>query len=312
MTPLSGSPTEVLKYLVNHIVLPPKLPQQDDRSAVLDVPLLDLTIYALEDLRAQVGKAYDSDVAAAIATIQNLQLCRDAGGNISSESLQLLLEKFVHSDYIGLIPLEVTQQNAGILFSRCDDKLKFECFELSPTNKAAMGTKGRLKRVLPALAAEIPIIRLKDKGLIVSLAHTISTLSFQRVPGMQPEVRKQRQLHEEDRDTTSPAMITEFFWNIIAANGKPTSTKRIIKHTREDVIWHDCLSPWRRSALWLMIRATIQLMFTRNGRDGQACDSLYKVFMIQLLSRLLKMVGVAASSGTNFDHLCLMVIKHDS
>jgi hypothetical protein len=95
---------------------------------------------------------------------------------------------------------------------------------------------------------------------------------------------------DEDRDTTHPGMITDFIMNVIAAWGEPTDVKRITKHTREEVLWKNCLSPWRRSPLWLLLRVSLQLLFVRKNSNTLHADSVYKAFMIFMQAQLLDLV----------------------
>ena len=277
---------EAASYLVNHVVLPPKLPQADDFHAGHERCLLDTTLNALHALKPFVASQHDGTLSRAIATIKNLQRSQDEFGNISETELCKLLDELASGKNPGSIPLEVKAQNAGVLISSDESHITFEFFELSPDNKSAM-FKGRLVRSFPGLAASIPIARLQDKGLQNTLADTLAKMSTQAAPGFQPVARKAGRDHDEERDTTHPGMVTDYLLNIVAALGKVTAVTRITKHTREEVLWDRCKQPWRRSPIWLLVRVTLQLLCTRQGPDGSTADGLYKVFIVQLLSLTL-------------------------
>lgn len=115
----------------------------------------------------------------------------------------------------------------------------------------------------------------------------VGKLSSQRAPGFQPTARKAGQDHDEDRDTIHPGMLTDFPLHVIAALGKTVSVHRINKYTREEALWSRCFRLWRRSPIWLLVRVTLQLHFTRQGPIPSATDALYEIFMIQLLFLLL-------------------------
>lgn len=291
MAPSSGS-ADAINYLIHHVVLPPKLPQKRDYNASHERHLLETTICALQDLRTHVNDGHVKTIASAIAMIENLRDSRDGHGDIREDQLHNLLIKLTASKLEGPIPLHVKAQNAGILIEQYGEHVTFEFFELSPTNKAAMECKGRLIRSFPALASSIPVSDLRKKDSMKSLARTISKMSTQAAPGMQPKIRKNRQMMDEERDTTNPAMVTDYLLNFTAAMGTTTDVIRITKNTREDVLWADCLSPWRRSPLWLLIRVSLQLLFTRQASSILPLDTLYKGFMIQLLSRILLTVRI--------------------
>jgi hypothetical protein len=287
MAPSSGASAQATSYLVNHIVLPPQLPQRSDYDAAHERHLVVTTLQALQEFKNRIDLRHTSAITSAIATVKNLRDSRDTDGNISEVQLVSILEKVACSAPGSIVPLEFKAQNAGIIITSHSDSVSFEAFELSPTNEAAMSSKGRLVRTFPALASEISVDDAKKPELIQSLARTISKLSSQTARGMQPQVQKNGKKLSEERDTTNPAMVTDYLMSLIAAHGTTTKACGITKNTREEVLWNACLDPWQRSPLWLLIRVSLQLLFTLAGSDLPAPDSLYKAFTIQLLSCIL-------------------------
>src|SRR3546814_18408644 len=65
-----------------------------------------------------------------------------------------------------------------------------------------------------------------------------------------PTIRKAKQMHEETRNTRHPDAVTEFLMSVLQAVGRPFALPSIEKNTREEVLWKNCLDPWRRSPLW--------------------------------------------------------------
>jgi hypothetical protein len=294
-------------YLFHHIVLPPKLPQDDDHDATLDRCLIDTTLKALRDLKSSVTTQHEHTVDIAIATITNLKHAHDSNGQISETQLRPLLSRLVQGTGTGTIPLEIKAQNAGILISRKDDCIIFEFFELSPTNVSAM-RNGRLLRSFPGLAASVPISTMQEPGLIDTLVDTVAKLSTQIAPGLQPQARKAGQNHDEFRDTSHPGMVTDFLLNVVTSLGEKADVARITKHTREEVLWNKAFQPWRRSPVWLLVRVALQLHFARSQSRSSADDSLYKAFGVQILIRVL---GSARSHWSSFgnDHLHVLNAK---
>ncbi|KAF1941797.1 hypothetical protein EJ02DRAFT_490907 [Clathrospora elynae] len=280
---------EATAYVFHHVVLPPKLPQAYDHDPAHERSLFEVVIQALKALNRHVKVSHIETVTSAIATVENLRGSRDGCGNVSEVQLQDLLAKLTDGKASGAVPLEIKEQNAAILVSQCADSLNFEFFELSPTNESAMRS-GRLVRTFPGYASSIPTINMQIVDLRKTIAGTIAKMTTQSAPGFQPQVRKNKKLMDEDRDTCHPGLVTDFFMNVVTALGEPTDVKRITKHTREDVLWRDCRSPWRRSPLWLLLRVSIQLLFLRHATDTQPTDGLYKAFMVFMLARLLDLV----------------------
>jgi hypothetical protein len=278
-------------YLVNHVVLPPKLPQKDDHNPAHEQCLIDMVILALEDLR-EFSKGHDVKqiIGSAVQAIVNLDSTRDRHGYLNELALKQVLQQLSQAKSNDLVPLEIKAQNAGLLVYRRQDSIVFEPFELSPTNNAAMNSVGRLVRTFPASASKIPASTIQVEAFRESFSCTITKLSSQAAPGCQPQARKNGHFMEEDRDTTAPTMVSQWLMSYIAAYGEQTNTVRISKNTREEVLWDDCRHPWRRSPLWLFIRVTLQLLFTRSGSTERPLHGLYKAFVAQLLSRILQSV----------------------
>ncbi|CAO2650553.1 Nn.00g018450.m01.CDS01 [Neocucurbitaria sp. VM-36] len=265
-------------YLIHHFTLPLLLPQENDSDVSYERDMIDIVVLTLHDAMSSVGEKDTGTVSAAINAIKNLRLCRNDYGAVDEAQLDELLGKLINSSGDAIIPLQIKEQNAGVLISRSSDSMTFEFFELSPTNEAAM-SKGRLIRIFPSFASKIAISKMEHSELRELIAHVLAKMSSQTAPAFQ---------YESTRDTAHPGLITDYFMNVTAALGETTDAVRIRKHTREEVLWQkDCKKPWRRSALWLFIRVTLQLFFNRHSQMTQHPNQLYKVFMVLLLSRIL-------------------------
>ncbi|PVH99843.1 hypothetical protein DM02DRAFT_710275 [Periconia macrospinosa] len=286
--PASTFSPEATAYLIHHVVFPAKLPQENDRNSEHERCLIDITIRSLEDLRSVIEPHYDGPVRTAIASINNLRDSRNGDGSIVEGQIQNQLCELAEGTTDGLVLLEIKEQNAGLIASRSDDGIRFEVFELSPASQSIMETQGRLVRSFPELASKIPLWRMQDRDVQATISGTLSKLSSQAAYGFQPRVRKQQWSHNEVRDTTHPGMATDFLMNLFTAIGELGEVDAITKNTRDDVLWDDCVIPWRRSPLWLLIRVFLHLFLGRIGTPRKETDSLYKAFMVMLLSRILR------------------------
>ena len=242
-----------------------------------------------------------------VSTVYNLHHVRNTSGFVSDSKLTDLLHGLASGETVGAIPLEIKAQNAAVLISkqgaRAGAHIVFEVFELSPPNETVMVTKGRLKRSFPTYACQIALHQFQEKGLIESLAHTLGKMSFQGASGFQPKTRKNKKKHNETRDTTHPGLVTDFFMRFLSVVGQSTDVQGVWKNTREDVLWNNSLLPWRRSPLWLLVRTTMQLQFTRISSE-----KVYKAIMVNLLGRVLQSAKVHRESiGT--DLLCVVSAK---
>lgn len=80
----SAAPTmlspQATAYLIHHVVLPPQLPQANDRNGEHEDCLIDITIRSLEDLLPVIEHGYKVAVRTAIASIHNLRNSRNSAG----------------------------------------------------------------------------------------------------------------------------------------------------------------------------------------------------------------------------------------
>lgn len=187
----------------------------------------------------------------------------------------------------GSIPVFVGAQNAGLLVSKLPEAILFEAFEISPRNKDATVTRGRLKRTFPACGVSIPVSLFTTAEFRNAVASAISRMSWQSVSGSQPQVKKAQQMHAEVRDSTDPEIITQYFMTFLVAHGgKQSDTMAISKNTREEVSLKGAKLPWRRLPFWLFLRVSLQIMTCRLSRQQEAPDVLYKEFMLFLIASI--------------------------
>ncbi|KAF2158728.1 hypothetical protein M409DRAFT_71485 [Zasmidium cellare ATCC 36951] len=277
---------DVFFDLVNHVFLPPKLPQKNDTACGVGDALLDTVVEALE---IYLGFFKDSQLVTVemmIDMLSNLKkvhsLSTDA---VMEDQLRDALQNVV--DHGGFLPLHIHAQNAGVIIRKVDKNIHFETFELAPLNKAVMTTKGRLIRHFPASATSVELCQAAEVDFQTVIAHTLSLMSHQSVPGLQPQVKKAGQMHDEDRDTTDPDMVTGFFNGFVTALGTYVDVEVIAKNTREEVLWSDARFPWRRSPFWLFLRVSLQLGFSQSAKANDG-PKLYKQFILFFVSHVLQ------------------------
>ena len=152
-----------------------------------------------------------------------------------------------------------------------------------------MTTKGRLQRIFPASSVAIDVTTANDGEFLAVVAETLALMSHQAAAGQQPQVKKAGEMVDEDRDTTHPGLVTELFEGFLTAVGNHIQVEAIGKNTREEVLWQDAASPWRRSPMWLLLRVSLQLSFSRSADSLTEGTNLYKQFMVFLMSGILDM-----------------------
>ncbi|EXJ80680.1 hypothetical protein A1O3_06964 [Capronia epimyces CBS 606.96] len=211
----------------------------------------------------------------------------DLGGTINEWKLSRALKDLPQQG--GTVLLHIRAQNAGIMISKVHGSIHIEAFELSPLNHPVLTTKGRLQRSFPGPALALTVDAFEQPDFQATVAHTLAKMSHQSAPDTQPKVGKAGRMHDENRDTTHPKIVTELFMGFLAPVGKPVEVPCVWKNTREEVMWHDALLPWRRSPLWLLLRVAMQLTFARWAGPGNPSADYYKTFILFLMGRVLQM-----------------------
>lgn len=136
---------------------------------------------------------------------------------VSLISKDYLFSSFPESNFnLGaLLPLHTRSQNAGTSMTSTGDTIQVESFELSPQNETVMRALGRIRRTFldPGLAFDRVIFEEPDSKK--ALAHTLAQMSRQYRSDTMVKIMKAGELHDEDRDTSDPKMITEFFMSVL-------------------------------------------------------------------------------------------------
>ena len=145
---------------------------------------------------------------------------------------------------------------------------------------------GNLRRSFPAHAVFLPTSTLHNASFRQELAQLLKKLDFETIEEMLPTISKAGATVAEVRDTAHPGLVTEMLMATIAAMGRPIKVPQIHKRTRDDVLWTNCLLPWRRSSLWLATKVAIQLVLIRKQPSDQASLS-FKNFMVAFMANLM-------------------------
>lgn len=268
---------EELRRVYQHIFLPPDVPQNADETNDTERSLIRVTLSALEKV-SSINHALRN----AFAAMKNLKKINSLPEAMASES-------HLNQTLTGLndgmsTPVYISSQNAAVILSYKQADLIVEVFELSSLSSKVLEAKGRLTRCFPSAAILINTSAHPREALIPVLANTLSTLCMEPVLGMQPESYRAGEMHEEIRDTASPAAVTELFMGFLKGFGSPANVSTISKNTRDEVLWLKAKLPWRRSPVWLLIKVVLHLAITRSS-DGST--EMFKKVMLFIMSQIL-------------------------
>ena len=80
-----------LNYIINHVFLPPKLPQKDDSNAAKDSSLLEEVLTALKSFQAQIPEQERSEWIPCIKMVRNMLQIRGHFGGLVAEEVETTL-----------------------------------------------------------------------------------------------------------------------------------------------------------------------------------------------------------------------------
>lgn len=248
-----------LSYIINHVFLPPQLPQKDDYDPDQSKNLIKLCLSGLTYFLRYIPSEQHPQWAPLITMLRDMLAVRNNGSVLDKGKLVAAIQRMcvggrifqspgkvnllTYVYILGIITLHIVAQNAGLIIRRTPDAYLFEIFELSPKSADVVGSKGRLVRCFPGPAIAVPTGRIQDHEFIQQLAVCICKLDHETPEEALAENWNARSLHDETRDTTTPMFMTDMLVCILRAVGTPHNGPRIYKRTRDDVLWKDTLIP---------------------------------------------------------------------
>ncbi|ORY67517.1 uncharacterized protein BCR38DRAFT_407490 [Pseudomassariella vexata] len=288
---------DAFMYQVHHIFLPPKLPQKDDFDASHEQELLKNVLSAMETFKGYID--HSPNFEAAIGMVRTMIRSRQ-GGFLSTEFVNSVLLNMKDGDCLGFC---VRSQNFGLLLTRVEEVVRFEGFELLASNSQVIGCKGRLRRTFPNTCVELSFRRFKDPSFPEMLADLIVELDRTTHPSCRPKAAKAKKAQDEVRETVNPNLL--FMVNgILRGLGDGCAYKQILKHSREETLYHDSKVGWHRSACWLFLRVSLQLALDREETD----QSLFKELMAFLMGTLLEQ-GISMNLPSHLLHCMLAKVN---
>ncbi|QDS77180.1 hypothetical protein FKW77_001966 [Venturia effusa] len=282
--------TACLRYMIDHVFMPPKLPQKDDSAPEHDQALMEQVYQALKKFEDE-GSHFQASLIPIIAMLENMIASRGPDGVLIQGTVVDQMGAIENND---VLAFHIKPQNSALFIRRADDLYVFETFEVSCPNAAIMGTLGRLQRTLPSEAVAISSTDMLDSSFRIPFTEMLIKLDSFTPENAYRSSSKAGSKMGEIRNAVDPRYFTELVFGILRGIGKPKDILRVDKNVRDDVNWSDVLHPWRRSPLWTVLRVALQSSFehqnysTRgNGRGA------YKAFMAFFMSLLLDLATVS-------------------
>ena len=283
---------KVYEYLIDHISFPCKLPQRSEKQlANSKVFLMDendpnfLTIITnvLDSFRKEPLGYYSSLYHQVLSTFKEWSL-------LQSDSL--LNKRKVHMQISSLNPGDTAvfylkHQNACLILSMLPKDSLYpaviSCFQPSVENVSIMSVSGELSLFYPEISYYV-----KSKEIISSqaFANQISALANIDMPDTSATNIKKGVKNVEVRDVVNPRYVVEWLTAVASADSPMSDYPvPVVKKLRDDVLWKGALLPFRRSPMWISIKAVLQIMLC-NIYDKECGKTLYKLIMCRVLGSL--------------------------
>ncbi|KAK8044597.1 hypothetical protein PG993_004621 [Apiospora rasikravindrae] len=282
-----------LLYQIDHVFLPRKLPQEDDFAVSNDRALTNHVLDVLRRFEDDAEGHHVSDVRRATQMVSAMLQCR-TGRNLHAQQVCSALNDLADQ---GALCFQLTAQNFGLLITRQDQTVHFEQFELLARNKDVMACQGRLLRSFPSNCIAMQYSLYKSDGFTSALAQCLSKLDRSTHSSSRPKSQEQRD-GDEERDTVDPR-LSAMLNGLLRGLGNEADVVQIEKHSPR--------LPWHRSATWLLVRVSLQLLWSRNSEAPNTCP-LFKGFIAYFVASC---VNLAKESGVTDELLYCMLAKLD-
>ncbi|RAO65870.1 uncharacterized protein BHQ10_001882 [Talaromyces amestolkiae] len=276
--------SSTLELTFNHLAFPPKLPGTRDPK----VELVERDILTRLRTAVHTTKAYSSnnDAMSVWESLEgSLEICQfvNENGFINREALESTLRS-LNPDHT--LILHVTQQNAGLIIRSSGEDFIFESFEASPSAEQTLAAKGAMQWDFPTVAVSLPRQDLVSPQFQENLTYFLEGASLDAVDEFTAKTHKAGIAISEPRDTTHPALITDFLMTLLEVNGTRANLPLLRKRVKDDVCWDNAELPWRRSPFWLILRVAVQrsLYLAFGEQEGRP---RYKFLLCVLMSQLL-------------------------
>jgi hypothetical protein len=179
------------------------------------------------------------------------------------------------------LALHIRAQNAALLIRKQDTRTVFEVFEVETPTTEVTSCSGKLLRVFPGPAVEVPGTVAHNHGFLEQLSDMLCQLDVESMDDARTAPVKTSRGVREVPEPAHPKYISQLLVGILRGQGTDAEVARIRKRVADEVLFHkDAFVPWRRSPTWLVIRVALQTSLATNFE--------YKSFMVYLLARLLK------------------------
>ncbi|TGO19500.1 hypothetical protein BTUL_0004g01400 [Botrytis tulipae] len=270
----------VMESLVNHIVLPPRLPGRDDRNEGLESAIIDHFITASRSMRGITRDKLSENWDWIRRSLETAKLLNNRG-RLSRDTLLSEFQSLQKNVYL---ILNIAEQNAALLIYRSEERVVFEAFETSASAHDVMAAENALEWSFPGYAVDLPLSTFNESSFLEELAVFLEQSSTESIKRFAARTSKARSLIIEERDTASCALISQMLMTLLEGNGRRVYPTILKKRIRDDVLWFNAAKPWRRNPFYLVLRVAIQRQLYSMSDSGR---TQYKFMRCLAMAQLL-------------------------
>ncbi|PPQ64858.1 hypothetical protein CVT26_002576 [Gymnopilus dilepis] len=264
-----------LFYLLHHVFLPPKLPQEEDLTTDHEAALCRAAYNASKKFVSFLDNEKQAEwgrVSKMLKMFLKTTRAPDKAAMVQDILLLAEGECFVFN---------IRAHNAALTIQRKGNVVVYSAFEVSPLPLAVMSTEGKLIRSFPGPAVQLSLDIALNENFVEQLVSYLIHMDGDPIDAGVYTEKAGSKVHKP-RETNHPRYITQLLMMILRGLGDEADIQRFTKRVSDDVCWQGALKPWRRSGLWLIIRVAVQLMV--------ATRDTYKAFVIFFQMELLKLM----------------------
>ncbi|KAF5344601.1 hypothetical protein D9758_013899 [Tetrapyrgos nigripes] len=261
-----------LEYIIHHVFVPPKLPQNDDYTIENEHFLCENILKSFKGFVKEQGRSGNQswlEMETMLEAISESQQSESLSASKIEASFSTMHRGSVRAFLI-------RAQNAGVIVRKLSGHVVVESFEVTPPREVVMQGEGKILRTFPGPAISIPNGSFDDPYFDSPyFRQEFSSFLAQMNSDVLDSVattQKAGSTVVEEKDSPHPRYITTLLTGILRGIGKPAEVTRICKRMTDEVLMDGKGKPWRRSMIWLVLRVALQTSFPE-----------YKVFMIHFM-----------------------------
>ncbi|KAK6003187.1 hypothetical protein QM012_001032 [Aureobasidium pullulans] len=268
--------------LINHIALPPQLPQSADSETItINSNLLHLLQDVTKNFNHRACTAWTS-VSKMLSSLAHTEQAKTLRDDLLGAYLTALSPGDCFALYLPL------HNCATLVLRKNSETVVVETFEVSLANESVMSAQGRVIRTFPARAVACPASRFFDASFQSQFQLVLRRLATEAPPPRySPTSTKSGATLHEERDTTHPGFVNDYLMTILSVIGNDHASITQEKHVRDDILWQKTNRPWRRAHFWLFLKVAV-LRTLSNTLDMAEARQKYKQMMVEVVSRLLQ------------------------